>query len=123
VVAKAETRWSGGCPAARSWLRREVFVDRHHVRPIGPGLAHPGREGRREQARVNPVQQDGEPARPRHPMMVGQEPPQERQMRLAPFRDPFVVVAIGDRAAHHKEQDLRQGMRHTPWLARVLDDR
>ena len=25
VVAKAETRWSGALPGARSWLRREVL--------------------------------------------------------------------------------------------------
>src|SRR5262249_25501731 len=38
------------------------------------------------------------------------------------FRDPFVIIAIGDRAADDQQQHLRQRMRHTPRLARVLDD-
>jgi hypothetical protein len=55
-------------------------------------------------------------------MMIGQETAQERQMSLAPLRDALVVVAIRDRAADHQKQDLRQGMRHPPGLARILDD-
>ena len=55
-------------------------------------------------------------------MMVGQEATQERQMRFAPFGDPFVIVAIGNRAADHQQQHLRQRVRHPPRLARVFDD-
>jgi hypothetical protein len=42
-------------------------------------------------------------------------------MRFAPFGDPFVIVAIGNRAANHQQQHLRQGVRHAPRFARVLD--
>jgi|SRR5579859_665743 len=46
VVANAETRWSGGSPAPRSWLRREVF----------PSIAtSSGRSG--QQARTQSVKQ------------------------------------------------------------------
>src|SRR3546814_3462343 len=42
-------------------------------------------------------------------------------MRLAPGGDVIVVVAVGDRAADRQQQHLRQRMRHTPRIARVLD--
>lgn len=53
--------------------------------------------------------------------MIRQDLPQERQMGVPPGRDVIVVVAIGDRPANHQQQDLRQGVRHSPRLARILD--
>jgi hypothetical protein len=44
-------------------------------------------------------------------------------MRIAPFGDPLIVIAIGDRAAHHEQQHFRQWMRHPPLLPRILHDR
>lgn len=35
----------------------------------------------------------------------------------------IVVVAIGNRAADHQKQDLRQGMGHPPGIARIFDRR
>src|SRR4051812_40298998 len=78
VVAKAETRCSGGRPAARSWLRREVLPvilslskdDGDQLGPLrpglapslapglAPGLAHPAGDGGREQARIDAVHPD-----------------------------------------------------------------
>src|SRR5215217_4977405 len=55
--------------------------------------------------------------------MVGQEAAQERQVRLAPFGDPLVIVAIGDGATHDQQQHLRQRMGYTPLIPRVIDDR
>src|SRR5215467_15032759 len=43
-------------------------------------------------------------------------------MRRSPFRDPFVIVASRNGAANDKEQNLRQRMRDTPSLPRILDD-
>ncbi len=54
--------------------------------------------------------------------MIGQKTTQKRQMGFAPARNSFVVIAVGDRAADHKQQNFRQGMRHSPRLAWVLDD-
>lgn len=42
-------------------------------------------------------------------------------MRLAPSGDVVVIVAVGDGAADHEQQDLRQRVRHLPRLARILD--
>lgn len=44
-------------------------------------------------------------------------------MLLAPLRDPFVVVAVGDRPAHCQKQQLGQRIGHTMRLACVLDRR
>jgi hypothetical protein len=46
---------------------RGLAVDRHPLRPAGPGLAHKGREGGLEQIRIDPVHQEGQPARPGTP--------------------------------------------------------
>src|SRR3546814_7693344 len=62
-----------------------------------------------------------QPAPTRHAVVIGQKAPQEREMRLAPGGDVIVVVAVGDRAADRQQQHLRQRMRHTPRIARVLD--
>jgi hypothetical protein len=43
----------------------------------------------------------------RDAMMIRQKPPQEWKMCLAPSRDPFVIVAIGDRTAYYQQQHLR----------------
>jgi hypothetical protein len=81
---------------------RSLAVDGDAIQSVGPGLPRPGREGDREQLRVDTVHQDGQPSGARNAMMIGQEAAQERQMRFAPFRDPFVIVAIRDRAAHDR---------------------
>ena len=44
-------------------------------------------------------------------------------MRRPPGGDGFVIVAIGHRAADNQKQNLRQWMRHSPGLARILDHR
>jgi len=54
--------------------------------------------------------------------MIGQEATQQRQVSLAPLGDPVVVIAVGDRAAHDKQQHLRKRVRNPPRLARVFDD-
>jgi hypothetical protein len=56
-------------------------------------------------------------------MMIRQETPQEREMRLAPGRDPLVIVAIADRPAYDEQQHIGQRMRHPPRFARVFDNR
>jgi hypothetical protein len=54
--------------------------------------------------------------------MIGKLAAQKRQMRLTPGRYPFAIVAVGRRAAHHQQQNLRQGMRPPPRIARIVDD-
>src|SRR5215218_3787326 len=111
VVAKAETRCSGGVPVARSWLRREVLPSMAtNAGAVRPGRPHPGREGGREQARIDAVHQLREPAPARHAMMIGQIAAQHRQVLFAPFGHQIVVLAVADRPAHHEQQRLRQGM-------------
>src|SRR3546814_5791534 len=61
-------------------------------RSVGPGLAHPIGEAGREQRRIDPVNQDRQPAPTRHAVVIGQKAPQEREMRLAPGGDVIVVV-------------------------------
>src|SRR6516162_3632493 len=121
-VAKADTRWSGPWPMLRLWLRRAVL----------PSMAiRSGRSGQtsRTQALKQAENRPGsirfissEPACPRHPVMVGQEAAQELQALLPPGCDRLVVVAVGDRAADHQQQNLRQRMGDPPRLAGVLDD-
>ena len=101
---------------------RGLAVDGDQVGPIRPDLADPGAEAGREQARIDPVHQQREPACPRHPVMVGQEAAQELQALLPPGGDRLVVVAVGDRAADHQQQNLRQRVGDPPRLAGVLDD-
>jgi hypothetical protein len=54
--------------------------------------------------------------------MIGKLAAQKRQMRLTPGRYLLAIVAVGHRAAHHQQQNLRQGMRPPPWIARIIDD-
>lgn len=53
-------------------------------------------------------------------MVIGQIAAQERQVRLSPFRDQIIIVAIADRAAHHQKKHFRQRMSHPPRLTRIL---
>jgi len=62
---------------------RGLAVDGDEIGALGPSLAHPGRERGREQLGIDAVHQLGEPARARHPVMVGQEAAQELEMCLA----------------------------------------
>jgi hypothetical protein len=45
---------------------------------------------------------------------------QERQMRLAPIDDIFIIVAARDRAADQQEQNLAQRIGDLPGLPRIL---
>ena len=58
-------------------------------------------------------------------MVIGKKPAQEGEMRFAPGGDGVAVVAVvavGDTPAHQQQQQhFRQGMRHLPRLAWVLD--
>ena len=53
--------------------------------------------------------------------LEGQVPAEEIEMRRAPGSDLLVVVAVGDAAADHQEQNLGQRMQDAPHVARVLD--
>jgi len=46
--------------------------------------------------------------------------PKEVQMGLSPGGDVVVVVTVGDRAADHQQQDLRQRMADPAHIARVI---
>ena len=98
-----------------------LAVDGDEVGAVGPGGAHPGGEGGGEQGGVDAVHQDGQPASARDAEPVGQMPTQEGQMRLAPGGDVIVVVAVGDGAANHQQQDLGQRMGDAADIARVGD--
>src|SRR5205823_2407591 len=102
---------------------RGLAVDGDQLWTAGPSLPHPGREGGREQRRIDAVHQDGEPARAGNTVMIRKEAAEEHKMGFAPRRDSLVIVAVGDRAAHDQQQDFRQRVRHPPRRARVFDDR
>ena len=53
-------------------------------------------------------------------MLVGQVPAEEVEVRGAPGGDVLEVVAIGDGAAHHEQEDLGQRMQDPPHVARGL---
>ena len=101
---------------------RGLAVDGDEFRSVAPQFACPGHEAIREEVRIDAVQKDIEPAGAGHAMVIGQEAPQEVQMRLAPCGDIVEVVTGGDAGADDKKQHLGQRMRHAPWLARVFDD-
>ena len=90
---------------------RGLAVDRHQTGLVRPALPHPAREGGGEERRVDPVHQDGEPALTRDAVRVRQLPAEEVEVRRAPGGDVLVVVAVGDGAADHQEQDLGSGCR------------
>ena len=100
---------------------RGLAVDDDEVRAIGPGLAHPGGEGGREQGGIDPVHQDGEPAAAGDTMPVGQMAAQEVQVGLAPGGDVVVVVAVGHGAADYQQQDFGKRMGDTTNVAWIVD--
>jgi hypothetical protein len=85
---------------------RRLAVDGDEVGPVGPHLPHPCREAGGEQPGVDPVHQQGQPAAPGNAIVIRQNSAQKRQMRLAPGGDMIVIIAVGDRPAHHKKQNL-----------------
>ena len=110
-------------PCARAAVMaaaRGLAVDRHQTGLLRPGFPHPVGEGRGEQRRVDAVHQDGEPALAWNAMLVGEVLAEKAEMRRAPGGDVFVVVAIGDTAADHQKENLRQRMQDPPHVARVL---
>ena len=122
VVAKAETRCSGPEPALPVVAAaRGLAVDGDEPGLLRPALAHPGGEGGGEERGVDPVHQDGEPALAGHAVRVGQMPAEEIEVRRPPGGDVLVIVAVGDRAADHQQQHLRQRVQDAPHVARVLD--
>ena len=109
VVAKAETRCSAApARAAVVAAARGLAVDGDEVRPFGPGLAHPGGEGGGEQRRVDTVHQDGQPAPAGDAVLHRADGGAGSPDGLAPRGNMVVVVAVGDGAADHQEQDLGQ---------------
>ena len=109
-------------PALRSWLRREVLPS------IATREAFSGQlsrtqcgEGGGEERGVDPVHQDGEPALAGDAVRVGQVPAEEVEVRRAPGGDVLVVVAVGDGAADHEQEDLVEPVGDPPHVARVLD--
>ena len=99
---------------------RGLAVDRHEAGLLRPAFPDPGGEGGGEEAGIDPVHQDGEPALAGHAMLVGQVPAQEVEMRRAPGGDVLVVVAVGNGAANHEQQHLGERMQDPPHVARVL---
>jgi hypothetical protein len=102
---------------------RRLAIDRDEVGSIRPHLPHPRRKAGGEQPGIDPVHQQGQPAAAGNAVVIRQDLAQKRQMRLTPGGDVFVIVAVGDRPAHHQKQNLRQGVSHPPGLARVIDPR
>ena len=98
-----------------------LAVDGDELCPVGPGLAHPGGKGGRKQRRADAVHQNGQPAPAGDAVCVGQVLAQEAQMRLTPVGNGFIVVAIGDRVAHHQQQHLTQWMQDAVDVAGIVD--
>jgi hypothetical protein len=100
---------------------RGLSIDGDELRAFGPSLAHPSGEGGREQGRVDTVHQNGQPAPAGDAVLVGQMASQEVQVGVAPRGNMVVVVAVGDGAADHQEQDLGQRVGNATDVARVVD--
>ena len=123
-MAKAETRCSGPAPVgAVVATARGLAVDGDEGGPLRPALPHPGGKGGGEEPRVDAVHQDGEPALAGDAVGVGQVPAEEVEVRGPPGGDVLVVVAVGDGAADHQQQDLVEPVEDAPHVARVLHHR
>ena len=88
---------------------------------FGPALADPAGEGGGEEARVDPVHQDGEPALAGDAVLAGQVLAEEAEVRRAPAGDVLAVVAVGEGTTDDEEQDFRQRMQDPPHVARIPD--
>ena len=106
LAAKVETRCSAARPLARSWAHG-LAVDRDRVERIGPSGADPVHEAGGEQARIDPVHYDVEPAPRGNSPVERQEPPQEFEMGASPIRDGLEAVALGDRGANRTAGESR----------------
>ena len=73
-----------GALAAIVAAPRGLAVDRHEIDAVRPAFPHPVREGGGEEAGIDPVHQDGEPALARHAVLIGQVLAEEVEMRRAP---------------------------------------
>ena len=113
-----QRRPSGGAVVAAA---HGLAVDGDRVERRGPAGAHPVHEAGGEQARIDPVHHDVEPAPRGNAPVEGQESPQEREMGLSPVGDGVETVAFGDRGAHAHKQNLVQLVRHAFRTALVLD--
>ena len=100
---------------------RGLAVDSDKARPVRPGFAHPRTEGGGKQRRIDPVHQLRKPTFAGNAVMKRPIAAQKLKMRRTPGGDGLVVVAIGHCGADHQQQDLRQRMRHSPSLARIVD--
>ena len=100
---------------------RGLAVDGDEVGTVRPHLGHPALEATLEQDRIDPVEQDAQPALAGDAVVEGREAAQELQVMPAPGGDVVEVVAGGDGAADHQQQDLAQRIHHPPGLARVLE--
>jgi hypothetical protein len=111
-------RLAGGTIMAAA---RGLAIDGDELGAIRPGLAYPTGEGGREQRRVNPVHQNGQPTPVWHAVSVAQLLAEERQMRGPPIGDGVVIVAVGNRGADHQQQGLAQRVENAANIERVLD--
>ncbi len=111
----------GGARGAVVAAARGLAVHGDELRARGPGLAHPGGEGGREQGGADAVHQDCEPAPAGGAVLAGQVAAQEVQVGFAPGGDVVVVVAVGHGGAGHEQQHLGQGMGNAAHAARVVD--
>jgi len=102
---------------------RRLAVESDEGGRVVAQLAGPIHEAGREQRGIETVHQDVEPAPAGHAVVKGQKTAQKIEMRLAPGGDVIEIIARGDRRAHHQQQHFGQRMGHTPWLARVFNDR
>ena len=96
-------------------------VDGDRVGGIGPAGANPVHEAGGEQARIDPVHHDVEPAARGNSPLEGQEPTQEVEVSLSPSRYGVEAIAIGDRRADAQKQNLVQLVGRVFRTAFVLD--
>ena len=102
---------------------RGLAVDGHKVGLGRPALGHPRRKAGREQLRIDPVHDRPQPIGARDAVVKLTETPQERQVSLPPIDDVVIVIAAGNRAAYHQEQNFPQRIGDFPRLPRILDHR
>src|SRR5215831_1686751 len=97
-----------------------LAVDGNEVVPSRPHGGDEGLKAAREQRRIDPVHQIAQPAGARHAAVEVTEAAEEIEMVLPPKDNLVEVVAGGDRAAGHQEQDLLERVGDAPALALVV---
>lgn len=100
---------------------RGFAIDRHEIELVRPAFGDPRRKAGLEQVSVDPIHHRAQPIGTGNSVVELGKATQERQMRLSSINDVFIVIAAGDRSAHHQEQNLAQRVGDFSGLPCIID--